>query len=240
MGTANQLLTIARKQLGICENPPGSNNVRYNTWYYGRKVHGKAYPWCMVFVQWCFAQVDVGLPVRTASCSALMNAAKGAGCWVTRSFLPGDVVIYDFTGKKKQAAHCGIVESVTGSGVIAIEGNTSAGNDANGGQVQRRTRPGKYIMGAVRPGFDKEEPEMTQEEFNKKFEAALSAHRHKLQDNDASSYSAEARKWAVACGLIQGSGQLSDGTPNYMWEDLLTREQLVTVLYRFAQKSGLL
>jgi len=25
MATANQLLAIARKQLGICENPPGSN-----------------------------------------------------------------------------------------------------------------------------------------------------------------------------------------------------------------------
>ncbi len=238
MRTVRDLLEVAVRQLNVREDPPESNNVRYNTWYYGREVHGKAYPWCMVFVQWCFAQVDVGLPVRTASCSALMNAAKGAGCWVTRSFLPGDVVIYDFTGKKQQASHCGIVESVTGSGVIAIEGNTSAGNDANGGQVQRRTRPGKYIMGAVRPGFDKEEPEMTQEEFNKKFEAALSAHRQKLQDNDASSYSAEARAWAVACGLIQGSGKLPDGSDNYMWEDLLTREQMATLLYRFALLMG--
>ena len=84
-------------------------------------------------------------------------------------------------------------------------------------RVQRRTRPGKYIMGAVRPGFDKEEPEMTQEEFNKKFEAALSAHRQKLQDNDASSYSAEARAWAVARGLVQGGGKLPDGTDNFMW-----------------------
>lgn len=43
MATAKELLTIARKQLGICENPPGSNNVRYNTWYYGREVMGSAY-----------------------------------------------------------------------------------------------------------------------------------------------------------------------------------------------------
>ena len=28
MATANELLAIARKQLGICESPPGSNNVR--------------------------------------------------------------------------------------------------------------------------------------------------------------------------------------------------------------------
>ena len=239
MGTAKEVLALARKQLGICENPPSSNNVRYNTWYYGREVMGRAYPWCMVFVQWCFAKSGVVLPLRTASCGELMRAAKAAGQWVVRDFQPGDVVIYDFTGKKKQAAHCGIVESVTGSGVIAIEGNTGAENDANGGQVQRRTRPGKYIMGAVRPGFDKEGPEMTQEEFNKKFEAALSAHRHKLQDNDASSYSAEARKWAVACGLIQGSGKLPDGSDNYMWEDLLTQEQAAQLLYTFARRFGL-
>ena len=110
MRTVRDLLEVAVRQLNVREDPPESNNVRYNTWYYGREVHGKAYPWCMVFVQWCFAQVQVELPARTASCSALMNAAKGAGCWVTRSFQPGDVVIYDFTGKKKQAAHCGIVE----------------------------------------------------------------------------------------------------------------------------------
>ena len=29
MATANQLLTIARKQIGISEAPPDSNNVRY-------------------------------------------------------------------------------------------------------------------------------------------------------------------------------------------------------------------
>lgn len=160
MRTVRDLLEVAVRQLNVREDPPESNNVRYNTWYYGREVHGKAYPWCMVFVQWCFAQVQVELPARTASCSALMNAAKGAGCWVTRSFQPGDVVIYDFTGKKKQASHCGIVESVTGSGVIAIEGNTSAGNDANGGQVQRRTRGRSLVKAYIRPFGEETEDDM--------------------------------------------------------------------------------
>ena len=98
MGTVNELLAIARKQLGVCENPPSSNNVRYNTWYYGREVSGSGYPWCMAFVQWVFAQAGVKLPRRTASCGDLTRAAKAAGCWVVRDFLPGDVVIYDFPG----------------------------------------------------------------------------------------------------------------------------------------------
>ena len=79
MGTVNELLTITRKQLSVREDPPNSNNVRYNTWYYGREVSGSAYPWCAVFVQWCFAQASVKLPKRTASCGDLMRAAKAAG-----------------------------------------------------------------------------------------------------------------------------------------------------------------
>jgi len=59
--------------------------------------------------------------------------------------------------------------------------------------------------------------------------------RKKLQDNDCSEYSSEARQWATGCGLITGNGTFIDGEPNYMWADMVTREQLATVLYRFAQ-----
>lgn len=41
---------------------------------------------------------------------------------------------------------------------------------------------------------------------------------------------------AVDNGIIRGGN--SDEF-NGMWEDMMTREQLVTVLYRFAQKFGL-
>ena len=160
MGTLNELLTVARRQLNVRECPPDSNNVRYNTWYWGREVSGSGYPWCMVFVQWVFAQAGVKLPVRTASCGALMNAAKAAGCWVTAGFKPGDVVIYDFPGGAA-TDHCGIVETeLPDYGVQAVEGNTSqSGSQSNGGMVCRKNRPGKYIVGAVRPVFDKEKEE---------------------------------------------------------------------------------
>ena len=140
---------LAATQVGISESPPNSNNVRYNTWYYGREVSGGSYPWCMVFVQWVFAQLGVALPQRTASCGALMRAAQISGQWVTADYRPGDVVIYDFPGGAA-TDHCGIVESVTDSGVVAIEGNTGSGSDADGGQVQRRSRAFSVIVGAVR------------------------------------------------------------------------------------------
>ena len=55
--------------------------------------------------------------------------------------------------------------------------------------------------------------------------------RKELQDNDSSKYSEEAR-------LIAGNGTEINGEPNYMWADVLTREQFVTVLYRFAKLMG--
>ena len=62
--------------------------------------------------------------------------------------------------------------------------------------------------------------------------------RKELQDNDANEYSKEARDWAIKTGLIKGGTTLINGEPNYMFEDIVTREQLITVLYRFAQMIG--
>ena len=59
--------------------------------------------------------------------------------------------------------------------------------------------------------------------------------RKELQDNGSSQWSQEAREWAVSNGLVQGG---SAESANYMWEDVLTREQMVTLLYRFAQMMG--
>lgn len=157
MNGTDEILNIARKELGVKESPANSNNVKYNTWYYGKPVSGSACPWCMAFVQWCFAQANVRLPAKTASCGALMRAAKAAGCWVTTGLRPGDVVIYDFPGGAA-TDHCGIVESVTNTGVVAIEGNTSvSGSQSNGGMVCRKTRPNSQIVGAVRPEYQEEE-----------------------------------------------------------------------------------
>ena len=150
MATAAQLLNIARAELGTKESPAGSNRVKYNTAYYGREVSGPSYPWCVVFAWWCCDQAGVELPIRTASCSALKAAAQSAGMWVTGNYRPGDIVIYDW-GKDGKPDHCGIIETVGGSSVVAIEGNTAIGNDSNGGEVMRRTRTLTQMIGAVRP-----------------------------------------------------------------------------------------
>lgn len=62
--------------------------------------------------------------------------------------------------------------------------------------------------------------------------------RRGLQDNDASEYSESARHWAITTGLFVGNGITPTGESNYMWHDFVTREQLVTVLYRFLKMEG--
>lgn len=161
--TGAELAALAAREIGVKESPPGSNQVKYNTWYYGRAVSGSSYPWCMVFVQWVFTQAGAALPLRTASCGALMGAARKAGCWVTGEYQPGDVVIYDFPGGAA-TDHCGIVERAGTDTVTAIEGNTGSDSDADGGQVQRRVRKLSYIVGAVRPQWGEEEENV--ERFN--------------------------------------------------------------------------
>lgn len=79
-----------------------------------------------------------------------------------------------------------------------------------------------------------EEEDMTVD----KFAELWREYRKGLQDNDAASYSATAREWAINNKIIAGGSPLPNGQPNYMWEDTLTREQMVTLLYRFAQYMG--
>ena len=153
--TVRAVLYAAASQVGITENPAGSNKVKYNTEYYGREVSGKAYPWCLAFVWWVFQGAGFHL-FKTASCSAFVGQykAKSPGQIVRANYRAGDIVFFDFTGKRAKTEHVGIVESVGSDGTLTtIEGNTGMGNDANGGAVMRRTRKQGLVACAVRPGY---------------------------------------------------------------------------------------
>ena len=207
--TAEKVLAVARGELGNTESPAGSNRTKYGKWF---GLDG--YAWCMMFVMWCFSQVGALklLPKRTASCGDLMRAAKAAGCWVTKDYRPGDVVIYDFPGGAA-TDHTGIIEKVTLTGVVAIEGNTSeACSQSNGGMVCRKTRPYSQIVGVVRPNYQKEDKRM---------------------DNTPSPAHKEGVDWAKKNSILTGdaAGDLKLSQP-------VTRQQLCSMLYRFAKKTG--
>lgn len=152
--TKDAIVEIAKSQLGVCESPPNSNKVKYNTWYYGREVSGAAYPWCMAFVEWVFNEAGFKL-FKTASCSAMVNQykTKSPKQIIKGEYQVGDIIFFDFSGKKTKTEHVGICVGVNGSQIITIEGNTSISNNSNGREVMQRARSLSSISCAIRPTY---------------------------------------------------------------------------------------
>ena len=146
--TRDAVLQIARWQDGVVESPTGSNKQKYGKAY---GVNGVA--WCMQFVWWVFREAGFNI-YKTASCTTLANRYKDAGQWVTSGYKPGDIVMFDFSGKKKRTQHCGIVIDVADTHIITIEGNTSNTNEANGGCVMQKKRKLNIVTGACRPLYN--------------------------------------------------------------------------------------
>ena len=153
MTDVDRLLEVASSQLGTAEDPRGSNRILYNTAYYGREVSGSQYPWCMVFVWWCFREAGLSRLFygggKAASCTALKRWAEREGQWVTGDYRPGDVLLYQID-EDAYADHTGILVRADGSALIAIEGNT---ND----KVARVRRTPDQLWGAWRPPYRKTE-----------------------------------------------------------------------------------
>jgi hypothetical protein len=169
---ANDVLDLARAEIGVKESPANSSNVKYNTAYYNRVINDPAYHWCATFLWWLFR--EAGAPhlyyggEKTASCSTLFGYHRSMGQDVT-DYRPGDIIFFDFSGKKKSTEHVGICESVDGEYITTIDGNTGTTNDANGGAVMRRKRLLKYVSAAYRPAY-KEEEEMTLDQFREYYD----------------------------------------------------------------------
>lgn len=92
----------------------------------------------------------------------------------------------------------------------------------------------KYYWAIDAVEFNREEEE---DMDDAKFKEHWQRLRKELQDNDSSPYSDAAKEWITKKSkLIVGNGTIAeDGEPNYMWEDLLTREQMAVLLYRYTQ-----
>ena len=146
--TKEAVIQIAKWQIGVLESPANSNRQKYGADYGWNGV-----AWCVQFVWWCFKEAGFNLR-KTASCTDLTNAYKEAGQWTVKDFKPGDIVMYDFSGKKKITEHCGIVVSVGDGYIVTVEGNTSTSDNANGGSVMERKRTLRYVISACRPMYN--------------------------------------------------------------------------------------
>lgn len=160
MAKASTIMNKALSYVGTTESPSNSNNVIFNTHYYGYNVYGSAYPWCMSFVwdifRMCGASNLFYNGQKTAYCPTLMSWAKSQGKFVTGSYKYGDVLFFDFYGDS-EPCHTGFCVSDNGTSVTTVEGNTSSGSGGsqdNGGGVFKRTRYKSNILGAYRPSYE--------------------------------------------------------------------------------------
>lgn len=141
-------LARAKKYVGVKENPPGSNHgPLIDQWCVTTNGIRGGYPWCLAFVHAMYASQGVKLG-GFGLVQAFDNWAGKNGYLVKRPF-KGDIICYDWN-RDNWDDHVGIVDRVlalrwTPSGrfvgwVRTVEGNTSVGNDSNGGCVMIRYR----------------------------------------------------------------------------------------------------
>lgn len=151
--TAKQIIDLAKSQIGVHESPPNSNNVVYNTWYYGHPVSGSEYPWCAVFISWLF-RGDQSLCPRTASCVNMLEWFEQKR-QVVKKPQAGDIVFFKYSTNARRTNHIGLVVSVSEDGrtINTIEGNTSVTNQDNGGKVMQRNRY-SHIVAYARPRYE--------------------------------------------------------------------------------------
>ena len=135
-------LQVAETQVGVTEQPPGSNNgpqiAQYRTATQGAYAGA---PWCAYFVSWCAR--EAGAPIGDqgqglGSVAEITDWARSTGR-LTQTPAPGELILFG-------TEHVGIVKSVNPDGSLTtVEGNASDG-------VHEETRWPSEATGYVRLG----------------------------------------------------------------------------------------
>jgi CHAP domain-containing protein len=145
------------------DKPVGTNtnNVKYNTAYYGFPEDNPDKAWCVVFIWWVMRHAGVPATVFPRKASVFRAQDGGVRAWfkardryMSPSSMPtkGDLVIF-------KKSHIGIVENVEGNTISTVEGNASD-------RVRRHSynRTNSDIDGYCHPAYDMvkdEEEDMT-------------------------------------------------------------------------------
>lgn len=152
MATANDLLKIARAEVGYDRYSDPERGTKYGRWYesevdgpggYDYGANGVAY--CAIFVSWVLDQAKVecaGTP--GAYCPSIHHKQT----LTAAQLKAGDVVLFDWEDDGADD-HVGFVVSndTKAKTIRTIEGNTS------GGKVAERTRAYSTICGGIRPSY---------------------------------------------------------------------------------------
>ena len=156
---AKEIIKMALKYVGTEADPPG--NVIFNTHYYGGKVKGKQFAWCVVFVWDVFRMSGASKLFfngkKTAACQYLMAYAQKKEKVIPKNKGQlGDVVLFNFSGGTSPQ-HVGfIIKKNSDGSYLTVEGNTSAGagSQDNGGCVAIKTRKQSQVVFIYRPKYD--------------------------------------------------------------------------------------
>ena len=159
------LLDIAGDEVGVLEQPPGSNRGPRVDQYIrtaGLDPTQDSFPWCVCFVFWCFSQAAM----RVSGINLMPKTAGVHICWQNSQNIPGIRIVPAQAARNNPAlikpgmaffidtgggrGHTGIVAANVNSLLETIEGNTNDGGSREGVGVFRRTR---RRIGDINLGF---------------------------------------------------------------------------------------
>lgn len=154
----NRLVTIAKSQVGVMEEPPDSNmgkrveEYQATTW-----LDGTGWPYCAAFVCWCVKEArEMGeeeygwrRPETPGAWNfenwAWNQAGNGVELFKPPAIIqPGDILVYTFS-------HIGICAGMDEDNKVpAIEGNTNEAGSREGGGVFNKIRLRRKIRSVIR------------------------------------------------------------------------------------------
>lgn len=157
------ILTVARRYIGVEEQPRGSNRGPYIDEFIRFVGLEPPQPWCAAFVAFVVhkAASELGITTdfpKTAWTPAILAYGRRKGNLITQQELqlgakpqPGDVFLLYYPSLNR-VAHTGFIERVLPLGIVqTIEGNTNDQNSREGYKVARRIRRVKSLYALVRP-----------------------------------------------------------------------------------------
>lgn len=159
MGTCEELMALAQEQVGK------TSGEEYWEWYretyapwLPHYVNGALTPYCAIFDSCMLAWTGTSCPWFPNTYAFDLTEDLGGRGVGKYDLQRGDMVTFDW-GIDGLGDHVGIVVSVHDWGICTIEGNTS------GGVVAEQQRLWSVIICGVRPYYDEEDDDMTEEQM---------------------------------------------------------------------------
>jgi hypothetical protein len=150
MTLSEKAVELALAEVGVREDPPGSNRGKRVDEYIragGLDPSKGAYPWCACFVAWAVREAGRALGIKPAfrpSARVLTMLQRNPELLLDRPE-PGAILIHL---KPNTDGHTGLVVKVNEDlSVETVEGNTDAAGSRTGGQVMEQHRPSGYATG---------------------------------------------------------------------------------------------